>query len=112
MNTQSVVPRLMSRLFPSTAAGRDGVHPGPIRGELLGSEHLAERARQVAAAQRIVPPSPPRPLRAPGPLLTRLEGTRRILGSAHARLGAAAESGVDVGPAGEWLLDNNHVVRE
>ncbi|HEX9106097.1 MAG TPA: hypothetical protein VF832_02685, partial [Longimicrobiales bacterium] len=112
MNAQSVVPAFMSRLFPSSAAGRDGVHPGPIRGELLGPEHLAERARQVGAAQRIAPRRPRRPFRPPGPLLTRLESTRRVLATAHARLGVAAESGVDVGPAGEWLLDNNHVVQE
>ena len=98
--------------FLSRGARRDGVHPGPIRGELLGSEHLAERARQVAASQRLAPPRTTHPFQAPGPLLRRLDDTRRVLAAAHARLGAAAESGADVGPAGEWLLDNNHVVQE
>ena len=28
------------------------------------------------------------------------------------RLTAAADGGIDVGPAGEWLLDNYHVVQE
>ena len=46
------------------------------------------------------------------PLLARLDETRRILDDAHARLAAAADRGVDVGPAGEWLLDNYHVVQE
>src|SRR5512146_2416687 len=98
--------RLFSRLFDSEGAERAALHPGPIRGELLGSEHLAERARQVAPSQVIAPPRPARPL------LVRLDATRRVLASAHARLEAAAESGADVGPAGEWLLDNYHVVLE
>src|SRR5512146_176605 len=98
--------RLFSRLFDSEGAERAALHPGPIRGELLGSEHLAERARQVASSQVIAPPRPARPLHVPGPLLVRLDATRRVLASAHARLEAAAESGADVGPAGEWLLDN------
>ncbi|HEX9054053.1 MAG TPA: glucoamylase family protein [Gemmatimonadales bacterium] len=82
---------------------------GPIRGELLGAEHLADRARAAAAGQRLaaVPPGRRRPR-----LLTRLDETRRILDDAHARLAAAADRDVDVGPAGEWLLDNFHVVQE
>ncbi len=45
-------------------------------------------------------------------LLTRLNGTRRILDDAHARLAEAADRDLDVGPAGEWLLDNFHIVQE
>ncbi len=82
---------------------------GPIRGELLGAEHLAERARTVAARQRLAPARRgPRPAR----LLDRLNATRRILDSAHARLASASLHGTDIGPAGEWLLDNYHVVQE
>ena len=57
----------------------------------------------------------PRRTSAPGaaaptaPLLARLKETKRILDVAHWRLTSAAEHG-DVGPAGEWLLDNYHVV--
>jgi cyclic beta-1,2-glucan synthetase len=45
-------------------------------------------------------------------LLLRLSHTRRILDEAHAVLSAGAGRDVDVGPAGEWLLDNFHVVQE
>jgi cyclic beta-1,2-glucan synthetase len=45
------------------------------------------------------------------PLLARLNNTRRILEEAHARL-SASDGAADVGPAGEWLLDNYHVVQE
>jgi cyclic beta-1,2-glucan glucanotransferase len=88
---------------------REEVLAGPIRGELLGAEHLAERAQVVAGEQRV---SPRRRARRRTPLLARLEQTRKILQEAHARLTAAADSGTSVGPAGEWLLDNFHVLQE
>ncbi|HET8771007.1 MAG TPA: glucoamylase family protein, partial [Gemmatimonadaceae bacterium] len=82
---------------------------GPLRGELLGAEHLAERARAVARGQRLAPEG----ARSREPrLLRRLNGTRQILGDAHERLSKAAALGTDVGPAGDWLLDNFHVVQE
>src|SRR5690606_38519865 len=46
------------------------------------------------------------------PLLSRLTQTRGILEDVHSRLTARAADGADIGPAGEWLLDNFHVVRE
>ena len=102
-------PRLLSRLF-APAVDRDGeLLPGPIRGELLGAEHLAERARAVAREQRLVPAGRGRRRT---PLLARLDGTRRILDRARTRLGEAADRETDIGPAGEWLLDNFHVVQE
>jgi cyclic beta-1,2-glucan synthetase len=81
---------------------------GPIRGELLGPQQLAERARAVAAAERLAPGKKGLPR---ARLLARLEETRRILEAANDRLAAVGED-IDVGPAGEWLLDNFHVVRE
>ena len=80
---------------------------GPIRGELLGADRLAERARTVAREQKLAA----RP-RAGHRLLERLDQSRRILAVAHDRLAAAEERDHDVGPAGEWLLDNLHVVQE
>jgi cyclic beta-1,2-glucan synthetase len=82
---------------------------GPIRGELLGAEHLAERAQALAAGQRL---ATGRRARRKVPLLARLNGTRRILEDAHARLSQASDRLTDIGPAGEWLLDNYHVVQE
>src|SRR5215217_5567370 len=62
---------------------------GPIRGELLGPDGLAERARKLARSQVVRP-----------------------FAEAHHRLLSAAGAGTDVGPAGDWLLDNYHVVEE
>ena len=81
---------------------------GPIRGELLGPQQLAERAKEVAAAERLVPGRKGLPRTR---LLARLEETRKILEDAHERLGAV-DRDVDLGPAGDWFLDNYHVVRE
>jgi cyclic beta-1,2-glucan synthetase len=101
--------RAVSRLLHRAAAEPPEPLAGPLRGELLGADDLAGRARAVARAQRVAAPG--RAARGT-PLLARLAGTRRILHDAHARLAAAAGAGADVGPAGEWLLDNFHVVRE
>ncbi|MEP7326173.1 MAG: glucoamylase family protein, partial [Gemmatimonadota bacterium] len=101
--------RFLSRLFSSSALSREETLAGPIRGELLGAEHLAERAREVARRQRV---------RAGGrgrgktPLLERLNETRGILDDVHSSLAEGVEREINIGPAGEWFLDNYHVVQE
>ncbi|HET7622810.1 MAG TPA: glucoamylase family protein, partial [Gemmatimonadaceae bacterium] len=95
-------------MFSRSADGAGHPAVGPIRGELLGPQQLAERAREVAAAERLVPGKKGLPR---ARLLARLEETNRILESAYDRLTSVGDD-VDVGPAGEWLLDNFHVVRE
>ncbi|MDQ3696751.1 MAG: hypothetical protein M3373_01820, partial [Gemmatimonadota bacterium] len=101
--------RFLSRLWSRPADTRDDLLGGPLRGELLGAEHLAERARAVARAQRL---AAVRPGERGTLLLARLDATRRVLEAAHDRLAAAGDRDLDVGPAGEWLLDNFHVVQE
>ena len=91
----------------------EDVYAGPIRGELLGAERLADRARSLARAQLAIHERRKRRLRErPARLLTRLAQTRVILEDARERLTAAAQRGTDIGPAGDWLLDNFHVVLE
>lgn len=101
-------PTRFARLFRRAAPPEDFT-TGPIRGELLGEEHLAERARTLARAQEVdVSRSP----RLSARLLARLQNTRGVLADAHARILRANADGVDVGAAGIWLLDNYHVVQE
>ena len=103
------LPRaLASRLFAAGADDADETLAGPIRGELLGADHLAERARVQARSQALVVGKGRRRT----PLLARLESTHRILATAHERLTAAVARETDIGPAGEWFLDNFHVVQE
>jgi cyclic beta-1,2-glucan synthetase len=83
---------------------------GPIRGEPLGSDHLAERARSLARSQHdLTRGQSGRSWRSPVGL-SRLDETRRIVTAARAVL--SADPKLDVGPAGEWLLDNFHVIEE
>ena len=100
---------MLARSLARTVSGPEELVPGPIRGELLGAEHLAERARTLAASQRVAEKGRlhPQPR-----LLSRLRDTADILEDAHDRLAAAADREGDVSPAGEWLLDNFHVVQE
>ena len=101
-------PRVLSRFISPPPGGQGDPLAGPIRGELLGTERLGERARAVAAAQRL---AVGKRARRRTPLLLRLDETRRILEDAQARLASAADRGEDVGPAADWLLDNYHIVQ-
>src|SRR5215210_2665733 len=105
------MPVLLERRVPifTRRQPAEDLLAGPIRGELLGPDGLAERARVLARSQ-VIRPFEQGPRRTP--LLSRLEVSRRVLADAHTRLVAAAAAGADVGPAGEWLLDNYHVVEE
>ncbi len=102
-----MIRTLRMRLGGRSGAAPDIVLTGPIRGELFGAEHLSERARELAVAQEVA--TAPAPRRTP--LLARLEETSRILARVHDDLTAHSELRVDVGPAGDWLLDNYHVLR-
>ncbi|MEO8201243.1 MAG: hypothetical protein ABI679_12025, partial [Gemmatimonadota bacterium] len=100
--------RFLTRFFPSSTQG-DELSAGPIHGELMGAEHLADRAREVARGQRI---TTAKKGRRRTPLLGRLNETWEILDETQRRLADAVERDLDVGPAGEWLLDNFHVLQE
>lgn len=82
---------------------------GPIRGEVFGADRLAKHARNIARKHRLLPP---KKQRGHGPLLERLDDTRKVLSAVHDRLAAAAEREVDISPAGDWLLDNSYIVQE
>ena len=82
---------------------------GPIRGEVFGADRLAKHARNIARKHKLLPPQKQR---GHGPLLERLDDTRKVLSEVHDRLSAAAERQVDISPAGDWLLDNSYIVQE
>ncbi len=100
---------MMGRSDRARAEASEELLVGPIRGDLLGADHLAARARAVARGQRVVVGRTP--LRS-ARLLARLASTRRVLEDAHERLLSASANEEDAGPAAEWLLDNYHVVQE
>src|SRR5688500_18030915 len=47
-----------------------------------------------------------------GPLVLRREDTRGVLDRVYHELNEGAEAGLDISPAGDWLLDNFYIVQE
>lgn len=83
---------------------------GPIRGEVLGAERLAARARTIARKQNL---SSDKVIgRGKGPLLLRLEDSAYVLTQITRSLAEASSRGVDISSAGEWLLDNHYIIQE
>ena len=78
----------------------------PLRDELLSVEGLEERAKALAA-RFTVDPSPRRLSRSVFP---RFEDNARVLNEAYRCLADDVHRGEFVTPAGEWLLDNFHLV--
>jgi cyclic beta-1,2-glucan synthetase len=76
---------------------------------VLGAERLGERARAVARGHHLLPAQKQRGV---GPLLLRLEDTRSVLDRVYHELNTGAERGLDISPAGDWLLDNFYIVQE
>jgi len=98
---------ILSRFFRTRDNSEDLV--GPIRGEVLGADRLAERARAIARQHTLLPSKKKRGL---GPLLERLDDTRAVLRRVYERLNDGVERELDISPAGEWLLDNSYIVQE
>jgi cyclic beta-1,2-glucan synthetase len=96
-------------LFSRSRNGAGEELVGPIRGEVLGAERLGERARAVARGHHLLPAQKQR---GAGPLLLRLEDTRNVLDRVYHELNGGAERGLDISPAGDWLLDNFYIVQE
>ena len=100
---------ILSRFFRRSRNGAGEELVGPIRGEVLGLERLGERARAVARGHHLLPAQKQR---GAGPLLQRLEDTRTVLDRVYHELNSGAERGLDISPAGDWLLDNFYIVQE
>ncbi len=106
------MPSLRRRLlsgFWRSADPADVLLTGPIQGDLLGAEHLAERARAVAGGQDLADTLE---FARRARLLARLDSTQQILHDAVRRLSRERSAPGDTDPASEWLLDNYHVVRD
>jgi cellobiose phosphorylase len=79
---------------------------GPLRGEILSIGQLEANARDLAAKHQdalLVP-------HGGDPLLKGLADDERQIAAAHRILGDDVRRRVPVSPAGEWLVDNYHVV--
>ncbi|HEY2026728.1 MAG TPA: hypothetical protein VGG78_06940, partial [Gemmatimonadaceae bacterium] len=99
-----------SKLFPW--AKRELEEPTePILGELYGTDRLAQHARQLARRQRTAPPElSRRDWGRKASLLGRLDATDLVLRHIRDELTHVTNEGIAVSPAGDWLLDNYHVI--
>lgn len=79
----------------------------PVREEIFGVERLEQHAASLAVAQPVTT-RPPNVLF----LHTRLDDNAAVLLAAYRASAEEVESGRDVVPAAEWLLDNFHLVEE
>ncbi len=78
----------------------------PLRSELFSAEQMERHGKTLAAAHRLTP------RRARDPLLPRLAANESVLSGVCKRLTAAVSANDRVTPAGEWLLDNFHLIEE
>jgi cyclic beta-1,2-glucan synthetase len=80
----------------------------PLRGELLGADRLAARARSLARRQQWTCIAG----QARTPLLDLITVAERELSIVYRRLSADVREEIPVSPAAEWLLDNYYLIEE
>ena len=78
----------------------------PLRSELFSAEQMERYGRTLAQAHRLTS------LQARDQLLPRLAANETVLLSVCKQLTAAVSDNHRISPAGEWLLDNFHLVEE
>jgi len=91
--------------WPFRARSRGAPRAEPFRDELLSIERLEERARALAARFTVDPSG-----RTSRSVFPRFDDNARLLGQAYRALSGDVHRGEFVTPAGEWLLDNYHLV--
>ncbi len=84
----------------------DMIEEAPLRSELFSAGHMEQHGKALAASHS---PGAKRPRDL---LLSRLAENEGVLLKACDLLMAAIEEGRPVTPAGEWLLDNFHLIEE
>ena len=93
------------RLLPRGPLAGSGALEPPIRGELLGSTGFVQLGQELAQAH-----GAPDPGRRASAFFPRLRQNVAVLHEAHRSIARQEARGSPIGPAGEWLLDNIHLV--
>ncbi|MEO8155483.1 MAG: carbohydrate-binding protein, partial [Rhizobacter sp.] len=94
-------PQALLRMLDGTR----GPVAAPVRSEIFGLERFAQHGRSLGETHRAERGS----WRA-ATFFPRLRSNIRTLREAHHYIGLQASSGYDISPAGEWLLDNFHLI--
>ena len=98
---------LLHRILRQSRSSPPWNGTAPVREELFGIERLEQHAASLAAAQPVTA-NPAAVLS----LHKRLDANAAVLLTAYQASAKELESGRDVVPASEWLLDNYHLVEE
>jgi len=97
----------LGRLLSRRPAGAPPAQPEvPLRARLLTAEQIRQRGAELARTHRVA--TRDRPDR----LLVRLADSQQLLQQAVELLTQTAQAQRSLTPAGEWLLDNIHVIEE
>jgi cyclic beta-1,2-glucan glucanotransferase len=94
------------RLRSSALSPKSSVEELPLRSELFSADQMERHGKTLAAAHRVTPDQ------AQDQLLSRLASNESVLIGARNRLAAAISTNRRITPAGEWLLDNFHLIEE
>jgi cyclic beta-1,2-glucan synthetase len=82
----------------------------PLRSELFSADQMERHGKALAGGHKLHPGHRPDPNG--GRLLTRLTANEGVLVGAGELLKAAVTASHGIAPAGEWLLDNFHLIEE
>ncbi|HEX3141530.1 MAG TPA: carbohydrate-binding protein, partial [Rhizobacter sp.] len=99
-----LLPEAPQALLRILDGARGPVEP-PIRSEIFGLERFAQHGRSLGETHRAA-----RGSWRSASFFPRVRSNIRTLREAHHFIGLQASSGYDISPAGEWLLDNFHLI--
>ncbi len=99
-----LVPEAPQALLGILDDARGPVQP-PIRSELFGLDRFAQHGRSLGETHRAA-----RRTWHAATFFPRVRDNITALREAHHYIGLQASSGYDISPAGEWLLDNFHLI--
>ena len=108
-NSTSILGHLTqfrARLRTGGLSHKAPVEELPLRSELFSAEQMERHGKTLAAAHRLTP------RRVRDRLLSRLAANETVLLDVCEQLTAAVSANDRITPAGEWLLDNFHLIEE
>jgi cyclic beta-1,2-glucan synthetase len=92
------------RLRSSGLSHKPSLEELPLRSELFSADQMERHGKTLATAHRVTPD------RARDQLLPRLASNESVLIDGCKGLAAAIATNRRITPAGEWLLDNFHLI--
>ena len=101
---QRLIPDATPTLLSILDGSRGPLDP-PIRSEIFGPQRFAQHGRSLGEKHRAAASSA-----RSATFFPRLQNNIRTLREAHRYIGMQASTGYDISPAGEWLLDNFHLI--